>query len=64
MAESSFSSFKREVIDGEHFAARAEARVELFAWLNWYNTTRLHSSLDLCSPIEHEEHLAEQSLLA
>jgi transposase InsO family protein len=57
MAESFFSGFKREVVDGEHFATRAEARVEIFAWLNWYNTIRLHSSLDFCSPIEYEEHL-------
>lgn len=64
MAESFFSSFKREVVDGEHFATRAEARAEIFAWLNWYNTIRLHSSLDFCPPIEYEEHLAEQSLVA
>jgi transposase InsO family protein len=57
-------SFKREVVDGEHFATRAEARAEIFAWLNWYNTIRLHSSLDFCSPIEYEEHLAQQSLVA
>ena len=33
-----FSSFKREVVDGEHFATRAEARAEIFAWLT--GTTR------------------------
>ena len=64
MAESFFSSFKREVVDGEHFATRAEARAEIFAWLNWYNTIRLHSSLDFCPPIEYEEHLAQQLLVA
>jgi len=64
MAESFFSSFKREVVDGEHFSTRAEARAEIFAWLNWYNTTRLHSSLDFCPPIEYEEHLAQHSLVA
>ena len=53
-----------KVVDGEHFATRAEARAEIFAWLNWYNTIRLHSSLDFCSPIEYEEHLAQQSLVA
>ena len=37
MAESFFAGFKREVIDGEHFATRAEARKAIFAWLNWYN---------------------------
>jgi transposase InsO family protein len=64
MAESFFSSFKREVVDGEHFATRAEARREIFVWLNWYNATRLHSSIDYCTPIEYEEHLVEQSLVA
>ena len=53
MAESFFSGFKREVIDGEHFAARADARKEIFAWLNWYNQTRLHSSLNYRPPVEY-----------
>lgn len=64
MAESFFSGFKREVVDGEHFATRAEARREIFSWLNWYNATRLHSSLDYCPPIEYEENLTEQSVVA
>jgi len=64
MAESFFSSFKREVVDGEHFASRAEARSETFSWLNWYNATRLHSSLDYRPPIEYEEHLESASLVA
>jgi transposase InsO family protein len=28
-----------------------EARAEIFAWLNWYNTTRLHSLLDFRPPM-------------
>lgn len=64
MAESFFSGFKREVIDGEHFATRAEARAEIFSWLNWYNRTRLHSSIGNCPPLEYEQHLAQQSLVA
>jgi transposase InsO family protein len=64
MAESFFSSFKREVVDGEHFASRAEARRETFSWLNWYNAARLHSSLDYRPPIEYEEHLESTSLVA
>lgn len=55
--------FKREVIDGEHFATRADARKEIFAWLNWYNRTRLHSSPDY-HPVEYEQHLSQQSLVA
>ena len=64
MAESFFSSFKREVVDGEHFATRSDARREIFTWLNWYNASRLHSSLEYRSPIEYEEQLTTQSLVA
>jgi transposase InsO family protein len=64
MAESFFSGFKREAIDGEHFATRADARKEIFTWLTWYNQTRLHSSIGDCPPIEYEHHLAQQSLVA
>jgi transposase InsO family protein len=64
MAESFLSGFKREVIDGEHFATRADARAEIFTWLNWYNQTRLHSSIGNCPPAEYEQHLARQSLVA
>jgi putative transposase len=64
MAESFFSSFKREVVDGEHFATRQDARREIFTWLNWYNACRLHSSLEYRPPIEYEEHLTTQSLVA
>ena len=64
MAESFFSGFKREVIDGEHFATRADARAEIFTWLNWYNQTRLHSSIGYCPPAEYEQRLQQQSLVA
>ena len=64
MAESFFSGFKREVIDGEHFATRADAQKEIFTWLNWYNQTRLHSSIGNRPPVEYEHHLAQQSLVA
>lgn len=64
MAESFFSGFKREAIDGEHFATRADARREIFAWLNWYNQTRLHSSIGDRPPIEYEQHLDQQPLIA
>ena len=64
MAESFFSSAKREVVDGEHFATRAEARREIFTWLDWYNAARLDSSLAYCPPIEYGEDLAKQSLVA
>jgi len=64
MAESFFGSFKREVVDGEHYATRTEARAAAFAWLVWYNTTRLHSSLDQSPPIEYEQRLNARSIAA
>jgi transposase InsO family protein len=55
---------RREVIGGETFAIRADARKEIFAWPNWCNQTRLHSSLDYHSPVEYEHDLSQQSLVA
>jgi transposase InsO family protein len=57
MAESFFASLKRELVDDEHFATRADARAAVFEWLNWYNTDRLHSALHYRPPVEYEQHL-------
>jgi transposase InsO family protein len=64
MAESLWASFKREAIDHEHFATKAQARAAAFEWLTWYNQTRLHSALDNQPPIEYEQHLTNQQLAA
>jgi transposase InsO family protein len=55
MAESLWSSLKRELVDDSHFATKEEARLAVFEWIVWYNTERLHSSLDYMSPREFEE---------
>jgi len=54
VAEAFFASLKRETIHDRHFTTRTEARRHVFAWPNWYNTTRLHSSLGYTTPIEWE----------
>ena len=36
------------------FATRAEARRAIFAWINRYNFTRLHTSLGMLPPAEFE----------
>ena len=59
MAESFFASLKRELIDDEHFATRAEARAAVFEWLIWYNADRLHSALEYQPPLEYEQHLTD-----
>jgi putative transposase len=55
VAESFWESLKRECIQGRLFATRAEARRAIFRWINWYNTTRLHTSLNHIPPIEWEQ---------
>lgn len=55
VAESFFSSLKRELIHRYRFEDRAGARRAIFAWINRYNTRRLHSSLDYRSPIDWED---------
>ena len=54
VAESFWEILERECVQGRVFATRAEARRAIFKWINWYNTSRLHSSLDHVSPLEWE----------
>ena len=61
VAESFWESLKRECVQGRVFATRAEARRAIFKWINWYNTTRLHSSLDHVAPIEWEQQYRQVS---
>lgn len=55
MAESFWSSLKRELVYDTYFATKQEARLAVFEWITWYNNERLHSSLDYMSPREFEE---------
>jgi len=55
VAESAWSSLKRELVHRYRFATRAQARRAIFAWINTYNSRRLHSSLDYIPPIEWEQ---------
>lgn len=54
VAESFWSSLKREVVHRYRFGDRASARRAIFAWVNTYNTRRLHSSLGYIPPVEWE----------
>lgn len=54
VAEWFFSSMKRELVHRYRFEDRAGARRAIFAWINRYNTRRLHSSLGHRSPIHRE----------
>jgi putative transposase len=53
--ESFFASLKKELRRGECFGTRAEARAELFEYIEvFYNRLRRHSSLGYLSPADHE----------
>ena len=54
MMESAWASLKRELVYETHFATREEARRAVFEWIVWYNSERLHSSIDYMSPMEFE----------
>jgi putative transposase len=54
VAESFWSSLKRELVHRHRFGDRASARRAIFAWINRYNRLRLHSSLGYVPPIEWE----------
>jgi transposase InsO family protein len=55
VAESFWSSLKREVVHRYRFPDQATARRAIFAWTNRYNHHRLHSSLGYLPPIEWEQ---------
>jgi transposase InsO family protein len=54
VAESFWSSLKRELIHRHRFADRADARRAIFRWINTYNHRRLHSSLRYQTPVAWE----------
>jgi transposase InsO family protein len=45
LAESLWSSLKRELVDDAHFGTRQEARLAVFEWITWYNNERLKTAL-------------------
>jgi transposase InsO family protein len=54
VAESFWSSLKRELVHRYRFSDRAAARRAIFGWINRYNRQRLHSSLGYVPPVEWE----------
>jgi len=61
VAESFWATLKRECIKDRVFATRADARRAIFTWINWYNQTRLHSTLNHVSPTEWEQQYQQAS---
>ena len=61
-SETLFGSLKVERLHGQRFETRRQAKDEVIAWLTWYNSTRMHSTLDYVSPMQFEQNwLAAQS---
>lgn len=57
-AESFFSRFKAELLEGGVFEDLEQARLEVFSYIEgYYNRVRLHSSLGYQSPLEFEAKL-------
>jgi putative transposase len=57
-AESFFSRFKAELLEGGNFESVEQARSEIFSYIEgYYNRIRRHSSLGYKSPMEFEKQL-------
>jgi len=53
--ESFFATLKRERVYHRRYRTRAEARADLFQYIEvWYNRKRRHSSLGYLSPVDYE----------
>jgi transposase InsO family protein len=53
--ESLWGSLKVARLHGRHFATRRAAMDEIIDWLGFYNSRRLHSTLDYVSPMTFEQ---------
>ena len=62
-AESFWSRFKAELLDGGSFPGLAEARLEISHHIAYYNAERRHSALGYLAPNHFETHLQTTSQL-
>jgi putative transposase len=57
VAESFFATIKRELIDSRSWPTKTGLHRAVFEYIEgWYNTRRLHSTLDYLSPSQYEAH--------
>lgn len=66
VAESFFATLKTELVHGEDWHTRDEARAALSEYIEvWYNRVRRHSTLGYKSPVQYElEHFARREKAA
>ena len=63
MAESFFASMECELIDRRIWKTFAQARMEIFTWIEgWYNPRRRHSGLGQKSPVNFEREHASKNV--
>jgi putative transposase len=54
VAESFNSTLEFELLRGQHFATREQARRAVAGWIDEYNTVRRHSTDQMLSPVDYE----------
>jgi transposase InsO family protein len=65
VAEAFNGTLKRETLQGTaRFTSARHARLQVFRWINRYNTRRRHSTLGQTSPITYEQQAAKMPLAA
>jgi transposase InsO family protein len=61
VAEAFNSTLQFELLAHNHFSTRAQARASVAAWIEEYNTTRLHSTAGMQPPAVYEAHARREA---
>lgn len=64
LAESFFQGLKRELLHRRSWTSKAQARLELFRWLSYYNRRCRHSALGYLTPAEFKQQLITSRTLS
>lgn len=55
VAEATYKSFKVEFVYQMKFETLEQLEIELFDYVNWFNTIRIHQTLGYLTPTEFKE---------